>query len=176
MPTAFTHALVGIAAGEAAGPYRRDLKFRGLCVVAAVLPDADVLAFAYGIPYGHFFGHRGFFHSLFFAFMLAGGAWLALKGLPLKERGFLFGALFLSLASHGLLDALTDGGMGIALLSPFDPTRYFFPWRPIRVSPIGLGFLSEWGMRALWSEVRWVWTPTLFFWVVVWGLRRSSIL
>ncbi|MHC4444672.1 MAG: hypothetical protein ACYTF1_17650 [Planctomycetota bacterium] len=40
-------------------------------------------------------------------------------------------------ASHGLLYALTDGGLGIALLSPFDTTRYFFGWIPIQVSPIG---------------------------------------
>ncbi len=173
MPTVFTHALVGIAAGEAAGPYRRDLKFRAFCVVAAVLPDADVLAFVYGIPYGHFLGHRGFFHSLFFALTLAMAPFLVLSGMGRRDRFLIFAALFTASASHGLLDALTDGGLGIALLSPFDATRYFFPWQPIRVSPIGLGFFSDWGMRALWSEIRWVWFPTLAFLCFVWGLRRS---
>ena len=37
--------------------------------------------------------------------------------------------LFLSTASHGVLDALTDGGLGVAFFSPFDQTRYFFPFR-----------------------------------------------
>jgi inner membrane protein len=50
------------------------------------------------------------------------------------------------LASHGLLDTLTNGGLGIAPIWPFDHTRYFAPWTPIPVSPIGLRFLSPYGM------------------------------
>jgi inner membrane protein len=41
------------------------------------------------------------------------------------------------MASHGLLDTLTDGGLGIALLWPFSNARYFATWRPIPVAPIG---------------------------------------
>ena len=37
----------------------------------AVLPDADVLAFSFGVPYHHVLGHRGFTHSFFFAAALA---------------------------------------------------------------------------------------------------------
>ena len=64
-------------------------------------------------------------------------------------------------ASHGILDALTDGGLGIAFFSPFDTHRYFFPWRPIQVSPIGPGFFSARGVRVLASELRWIWIPRL---------------
>jgi hypothetical protein len=46
------------------------------------------------------------------------------------------------LASHAVLDTMTDGGLGCALLWPFDLTRYFAPWRPIPVAPIGRAFLS----------------------------------
>jgi len=46
---------------------------------------------------------------------------------------------FLATASHGLLDAMTDGGLGVAFFVPFDKHRYFLPWTPIRVSPIGVG-------------------------------------
>ena len=46
------------------------------------------------------------------------------------------------LISHALLDTMTDGGLGCALLWPFSLTRYFAPWRPIPVAPIGFGFLS----------------------------------
>jgi inner membrane protein len=60
---------------------------------------------------------------------------------------------------HSLLDALTDGGMGIAFFAPFDDRRYFLPWRPVRVSPIGLAVFSRWGLRALLSEVGWIWLP-----------------
>ncbi len=37
---------------------------------------------------------------------------------------------------------MTDGGLGCALFWPFDLTRYFAPWRPISVSPLGFDFLS----------------------------------
>ena len=52
----------------------------------------------------------------------------------------------LVVASHALLDTLTDGGLGCALFWPFDLTRYFAPWTPLPVSPIGLGYLSPYGL------------------------------
>jgi inner membrane protein len=64
-------------------------------------------------------------------------------------------------ATHPLLDALTDGGLGVALFAPFSPDRYFLPWRPIEVSPIGPSFFSERGFHVLISEIRWVWLPSL---------------
>ena len=42
--------------------------------------------------------------------------------------------LFVAMASHGVLDALTDGGRGVGFLIPFSSERFFFPWRPIPVS------------------------------------------
>src|SRR5712691_1242392 len=59
----------------------------------------------------------------------------------------------LVLVSHGLLDTLTDGGLGCALLWPFDLTRYFAPWRPIPVAPIGLGFFSIYGLTVTLTEL-----------------------
>src|SRR5437899_5044198 len=39
----------------------------------AVAPDLDTFAMrAFDIPYGSFFGHRGFFHSPFFLTLLSG--------------------------------------------------------------------------------------------------------
>lgn len=64
MPTVITHAAVPLCFGAGLGlkviPPR--LLFAG--VVLAMLPDADVLAFKFGIAYGNVFGHRGFTHSL----------------------------------------------------------------------------------------------------------------
>ena len=57
------------------------------------------------------------------------------------------------LVSHGLLDTLTDGGLGCALLWPFDLTRYFAPWNPIPVAPIGWSFLSAYGLGVALTEV-----------------------
>jgi inner membrane protein len=137
----------------------KPLAFWGLSVVLATAPDLDVLAFRFGIPYGARFGHRGFFHSLFFAALASLPIALLTVGAIGLAWWLLWGYCFVVLASHGLLDAFTNGGMGIGLLSPFDDTRYFFPWQPIQVSPIGWACFSRWGLRALASEVIWVWVP-----------------
>jgi inner membrane protein len=75
-------------------------------------------------------------------------------------------------ASHGVLDAMTDGGFGIAFFAPFDDTRYFFPFRPIKVSPIGLAFLSAHGLDVVWSEFLWVGIPSSIIAGTILGLRR----
>jgi inner membrane protein len=68
--------------------------------------------------------------------------------------------LFAAAASHGILDALTNGGMGVAFWWPWSGERYFFPEQMIEVSPLGIyRFLSLKGLSVLWSEVLWVWLP-----------------
>lgn len=100
MPTVFSHpapvlALAALLGGRVS---TRMLLFGILC---AVLPDADVIGFRFGISYADAF-------------------W------------------------------------------PFDQTRYFCDWRPIRVSPFGLkGLLSQRGLSVMLSELRWVWAPCL---------------
>src|SRR5262249_26209256 len=116
-------------------------------------------AFRFGIPYGSRFGHRGFSHSLCCATLLS--------VLVAAIGSSYFGVPWWLLASfawmvvvvHSLLDALTDGGMGIAFPPRCAARRYFLPWRPVRVSPIGLAVFSRWGLRALLSEVTWIWLP-----------------
>jgi len=123
----------------------RALGFR-MAMLAAVsmLPDADVVTFRLGIAYGAPFGHRGASHSLVAAAIvgvIAGlcAAWQAPAGAG-RARGSRVGAFAgLVMATHGVLDALTDGGLGVALLWPFSLDRLFLPWRPIPVAPIGLG-------------------------------------
>jgi inner membrane protein len=90
-----------------------------------------------------------------------------------SKRWFFYLILFFLLsASHGILDAFTNGSLGIALLSPFDKTRYFFPWRPIVVSPIGvIPFFSKWGLAVIKSELLWVWLPSLLT-VIASGIIR----
>ena len=142
---------------ERAGVPRPMIWLGALCTI---MPDFDVAGLAFGIPYGEVLGHRGLTHSIAFAAVL--GIALTLWKRPAGSRAA--NALFLTLctASHGLLDSLTDGGLGIAFFAPFDATRYFLPWNPIRVSPIGLGeFLSLEGVGVLASEVVWVWLPAL---------------
>jgi len=135
---------------------------RRLCVagvVACVLPDADVIGFWAGVPYGHLFGHRGFSHSLSFA-LLAGAIAAAFARRFHARRDVAFAFVFVCTASHGVLDAMTSGGLGIAFFSPFSNHRYFFPWRVLEVAPLGVAaFFSEWGLRVVASELLWIWVP-----------------
>ena len=151
------------------------LRFWVLGTAAAALPDADVIGFSAGIRYGATLGHRGLTHSLFFAAVaevLVVALWVP-SGLPGVRAATLAMYLAHAMGSHGLLDALTDGGLGIALLWPVDGGRYFFPFRPIEVSPIGLRpFLSERGLAVLASELRWVWLPSAALALAALGVRR----
>jgi inner membrane protein len=159
MPTTLTHALVGVGLAEVFAVHPMPPSFYGLATVLSLVPDLDVLAFRFGIPYGSRFGHRGFSHSLVLASLLS----LLVTALVHSYYGVpwcLFGSFCITVVvGHSLLDALTDGGMGIAFFSPFEDRRYFLPWRPVRVSPIGLGVFSRWGLSALLSEVLWIWLP-----------------
>jgi inner membrane protein len=160
MPTVMTHALVGAGLGVLYTSRKMPATFWLTTAALAMAPDLDVWAFRLGIDYEAPLGHRGFTHSLLFALFAGctaalltrrrvGGPWLDLCGF-----------YFLVTASHGLLDAFTDGGKGVGFFLPFDTRRYFFPWQPIRVSPIGYHFFSERGLQTLASEVLWVWLPT----------------
>lgn len=157
MPTVFTHPAVALALSPF---FRRALPGKRWVAAGAllsVLPDFDTIGFRLGIHYGDLLGHRGLTHSLAFAALLA----LAAAALARERRGTKWLYLFLCAASHGLLDACTNGGLGVALFAPFDDTRYFFPWRPIEVSPIGLGnFLGPRALAVLRSELVWVLLPS----------------
>ena len=174
MPTIMTHAVVGLGLGRLFTRRRMPARFWQLAALLPILPDLDVLAFRLGIPYDAVLGHRGLSHSLAFA-LVAG---LAAAVLTYRQLGLRlwdwWGFLFLLIASHGLLDAFTNGGYGVAFFAPFDATRYFFPWTPIEVSPLGMSFFSAHGLATLWSELRWVWLPTAAVVLAVEGVRKAG--
>ncbi len=127
----------------------------------SLLPDADVIGFAFGVAYSAPFGHRGASHSLVVALAIGVLAGLA-TGVSTDEAGasrarypawlrvgLLVGVV---VGTHGPLDMLTDGGRGIALLWPFSTARVFAPWRPLPVAPIGLNFLSGYGCAVAMTE------------------------
>jgi inner membrane protein len=149
------HVAVGLAAariGTASSRRWQRIRLSVLLSGLSLLPDADAIGFQLGIPYGAPWGHRGATHSLVFAFIVALLATRANAVLRLSKAAT-FVLVFGTVASHGLLDALTDGGRGIALLWPFTDARYFAPWRPIPVAPIGLRFLSARGLRVALVEL-----------------------
>jgi inner membrane protein len=178
MPTIVTHGFVAALLGASAAASRMPTRFWFLSVLCSIVPDADVLGFRLGISYEDMLGHRGLSHSLVFALVLSSiVTFLAFPRVPQRwTRLLIFSYFFTVTASHGILDAMTDGGQGIAFFAPFDNTRYFFPFRPIKVSPIGLSFLSARGLDVIWSEFLWVCFPGTIITVAVLSLRKLRAL
>lgn len=165
MATAFTHALVGGSLSQLLPKGLPRVRLIFWLAIASVVPDLDVVAFKLGIPYAHMFGHRGFSHSLAFALLAA--PFFALAAVP-KDSWFsrawwgIVGLLAVATAAHGLLDAITDAGLGIGFFVPFSAERYFFPWRPLitpSVSPAA--FFNAKAIAILRSEMIAVWLPVL---------------
>jgi inner membrane protein len=138
-----------------------------LLAAASLAPDLDVIGMHFGVPYGAPWGHRGATHSL--AMALVAGVALSLL-VRRTHSWWPFAPIAIAvLASHGLLDALTDGGRGVAILWPWTDHRFFFPWRPIPVAPIGARILSPRGLRVMmWEAV--VFTPA---WIFAFWPRRE---
>ncbi|MFK7992176.1 MAG: metal-dependent hydrolase [Sandaracinaceae bacterium] len=159
------HIAVGLAAGRAhrtARPARWMLGFSLL----SLAPDLDVVAFPLGIPYEHAFGHRGATHALLVALL---GLSCALVPGPDRLRAGVLGLGVLM--SHGLLDAMTTGGLGPALFWPFSEERMFLSWRPIPVAPIGAGLVSARGLRVFAAEAL-LFSPLLVY--GFWPRRRPA--
>jgi inner membrane protein len=104
-------------------------------------------------------GHRGFTHSMLFAILWA---LILMFTLGRKSKLIWFSVIFLSTVSHGVLDAMTSGGKGVGFLIPFNNNRFFFPFREIKVSPLGVSkFFSEWGLQVIFSEIKYILLPCL---------------
>lgn len=179
MASAFSHAIVAVACGRIYTAKEMPRRFWLLSIACSILPDIDVISFAFGISYGDVLGHRGLTHSLFFALLLGGlVVSVAFKHVAPLTKGWwsLVFYFFVVTASHAFLDALTNGGLGVALFSPFETTRYFFPWRPVEVSPIGIAsFFSSRGMAVIISEIIWIWIPSTLILMAVWLYRKLRV-
>ena len=108
----------------ATGQKRISLRLLLLGFFLSVAPDLDSLSFWFGVPYPSQWGHRGFTHSLAF------GALVTVIILPFARffqtsRVTLAAMAFVTMVSHGVLDALTTGGLGVAFFWPFSQQRYF---------------------------------------------------
>lgn len=161
MPTVFTHPAIPLVLRAVTGSTRISRRLLGIAAICSVFPDVDTLGFLVGIPYESLAGHRGLTHSLAFALLLTCCALPFAEWLQASRR-WVFAGVFLVTASHGVFDALTDDGLGVAFFSPFSNQRFFFPWRPIPASPIGLlEIFSPSGQQVLAAELLLVWLPSL---------------
>jgi inner membrane protein len=175
MPTILTHLAVPIAATVALGSRRIPPAALAAGMLASVVPDFDGITFHLGITSGNMMGHRGFTHTLLFALLFGLlGYWRAPRWGMSRMVGYAW--IMLCTLSHPLLDMLTNGGAGIALLWPLDSVHHFFPWRPIQVSPISLQrLLSSRGVQVLRSEALTLWAPLMCAALLVWAVRHGLL-
>jgi inner membrane protein len=174
MASAFAHAVAATAIGSMLGVPWRLWGTLALGMACAILPDLDTIGFWLGIPYEHPLGHRGLTHSIAFAGAVSLGLLqIAYRDSARVERRRLGWFFFLATSSHGVLDAMTNGGLGVAFFAPFDNTRYFFPFRPIVVSPLEPDrFFTRRSLTVLKTEFIWVGIPALLAILGVAALRR----
>ena len=70
MASVFGHSIVGLTIAKIID--NRNNKWLLIAaIISTILPDIDVIAFNFGISYSHPLGHRGFTHSILFAFLWA---------------------------------------------------------------------------------------------------------
>jgi inner membrane protein len=158
------HIAIGLLGARVLGRATGGTRRAGLLLSALSLaPDLDVIAMRLGVPYGAEWGHRGATHSLLLGTVAALAITLAVcNEQPLRWFAPIAVAV---LVSHGLLDAMTDGGRGVALLWPWSLQRFFLGWRPIPVAPIGLRILSPHGMGLMiWEAILFAPAWLLAFW------------
>jgi inner membrane protein len=160
MASAFGHILASTTVSKVLTRRLLPVRFWVLAALCGIIPDIDVLAFRFGIPYQHPLGHRGFTHSITF-----GVLWTAALVLIFfrKQSGRiqLFFVFLIATLSHGLLDAMTNGGLGVGFFIPWSDSRYFLPFRPIEVSPIHVDRFFHQAGKILLSEATWIGIPCL---------------
>jgi inner membrane protein len=179
MASVISHAVFASSLGTAGSPVSRmPARYWATLAFVAALPDLDVVLYPLGLNAPHNLGHRGLTHSLAFAAVFAAlVVRLVFRDRTWRPQWFrLWAVVFAAMVSHGVLDAMTNGGQGIAFLAPFSEARWHFPWRPILVSPIGVGaFFSNYGLRVLQNELVSVWLPSLVVVLAARLLRRRSL-
>ena len=164
MASLLAHAAVPLIARQAFPvPGGLERRLAVVAVLCACWPDLDLLTLAFEIRPNELLGHRGLSHSLFTAAVVALVAGVVgFRKLGLGSRpwwrvvAFLFGAA----ASHGLLDALTTGDIGVALFAPLENGRHLAPFKLLPVCPGGMNeYFGAWGMWTLANEVLYVLIP-----------------
>ena len=145
MASPLTHALVGATLAAACHfPW----KLWVVGVASALLPDLDAAGYWLGVPYGTFWGHRGFTHSIVFAVLASGlfARWISCwTGMSLD--------LLCCRHAFPWHSGCHDGWWAGSGLSPMDQNRYFLPIRTIHVAAMSLrGLLGPHGLDVLASE------------------------
>lgn len=170
MSSVFGHALAGLAISAAFTRGRPPRRVWIAATACAVAPDLDWFVDFFDLSARSDLLHRGLSHSLLAAGLIAGSA-MALGFRTRLRSPSLWGCLLAAALSHGLLDACTFGGKGVALFLPFSDERFVCAWQPLFVSPIPLSRrLFEWLLLSLGTELLWIGTPAL----LLFGIPRLA--
>lgn len=174
MPMTTTHALLPLAVAVAVA--RRPLPWTLIAVTmfASAAPDIDGLfKHFFGVPENSIYAHRGACHSLFVA--LGCGLLAAAFHKRLAVRPLTAGVLVtIAMASHGILDMMTDSGRPVAYLWPVSSVRLFADWRPIHSGPVDLHHLVGQASARLISDLRQVIIPIFALALAIRAVRTAA--
>ena len=162
MPSSVGHALVAVTVAAALLPPPRPRRFALLVATCAILPDIDAIGRPFGLPDLEFLGgHRALTHSLVFAAVLGAiVGFLCTRAPELRRvRVRACAVIAIAIATHGVLDAMTTYGAGVAFAAPFSWTRYTFGWTPL---------------TGVWKEMLLLWLPTTC--VLIWAPFARGVL
>lgn len=153
MPMTTTHALVPLAATLAFANRPIPWRLVVTAAFAAAAPDVDTaFRHIWHLSPASIYSHRGAAHSLFVA--LTAGLIAAALHKPLGVRPLAAGVVIsASMASHGILDMMTDGGLPVAYLWPLSSVRLFADWTPIHSGAVHRAHLFSQAFARLKSEL-----------------------
>ncbi len=165
------HAIVGLAAGRAAGVSSAPRRWltAALLVGVSLAPDLDVIGLLLGAPNGSAWGHRGASHSLAAVLVIIVLAQRVARrwGLPAGQVTVLAGLVALS---HLILDSMNVGSRGVPWFWPLSGTVTGFSWQPIPAVVEVRDFLTGAGVRVILAELL-LFSPALIY--AVWPRRRN---
>jgi inner membrane protein len=171
MPMTTTHALLPLAATLAFAKPPIPWRLVIVAAFASAAPDLDWLStHLFHIAPGSIYAHRGATHSLFVA--LSAGLLAALAHRRLAVRPLAAGVIVSgAMATHGLLDMMTDSVQPVAYLWPLSSIRLFADWRPFHSSEVHMVHLFAQTWARLWSELWQLIIPMFALAAVIRGFR-----
>lgn len=171
MPMTTTHALVPLAAALALAKTPIPWRLVLVAAFASAAPDLDWLfTHLLHAAQGSIYAHRGATHSLFVA--LTAGLLAALAHRPLGVRPLTAGVVVAAaMASHGLLDMMTDSVQPVAYLWPLSSVRLFADWRPFHSSEVHKAHLFAQTLTRFRSELWQLIIPMFALAAIIRGFR-----
>lgn len=162
MPTSLSHAAAGLAIASVLKPAKATSRYWMLAAACAAIPDIDALSLPLRLPPNDLLGHRGITHSVLFAVGLSAvvtALWFPRERVG-DDRWRIWLAMCLATMSHGLLDALSSYGHGVALLAPMWNQHLCFSSRPLGNIGVGHRGVLSLSLRVAANEAIWIWMPS----------------